>query len=146
MYQRILVPVDGSETSDSALHEAIRFAQQHNATLRLVHVIEDARFFESESMIDYSTLQDMARRSGEQVLSRAATAVQQAGLTAETDLLELDGRRVENLIVAEAKRWPADLIVIGTHGRSGVSRLLFGSVAEGVVRGAHIPILLIRGE
>lgn len=146
MYQRILVPVDGSETSDSALHEAIRFAQQHNSLLKLVHVIEDARFFDAEGMVDYATLQDMARRSGEQVLSRAAAAAQQAGQTAETDLLEPDGRRVEELIVAEARRWMADLIVIGTHGRSGVSRLLFGSVAEGVVRGAHTPILLIRGE
>ena len=146
MYQRILVPVDGSQTADSALHEAVCFAQQHNSMLRLVHVIEDARFFDAESMIDYTTLQDMARRSGEQVLARATETVEQAGLVAETELLELDGQRVENLIVAEAKRWMADLIVIGTHGRSGVSRLLFGSVAEGVVRGAHTPILLIRGE
>lgn len=146
MYQRILVPVDGSQTSDAALHEAIRFAQQHNSMLKLVHVVEAARFFDAESMIDFTTLQDMARRSGEQVLARAADTVQQAGLDSETDLLESDGQRVENLIVDEAKRWMADLIVIGTHGRSGVSRLLFGSVAEGVVRGAHTPILLIRGE
>lgn len=146
MYQRILVPVDGSKTSDSALHEAIRFAQQHNSSLRLVHVIEDARFFDAEGMIDYTTLQDMARRSGEQVLSRAASVAQQAGLSAETDLLESTGRRIEEAIVADAKRWLADLVVIGTHGRSGVSRLLFGSVAEGVVRGADVPILLIRGE
>jgi nucleotide-binding universal stress UspA family protein len=146
MYQRILVPVDGSPTSDSALHEAIRFAQQHDSMLRLVHVVETARFFDVEQMIDYTTLQDMAQRSGEQVLEHAMATVQQAGLSAETDLLASDGQRVENLIVDEAKRWMADLIVIGTHGRSGVSRLLFGSVAEGVVRGAHTPILLIRGE
>lgn len=146
MYQRILVPVDGSPTSDSALHEAIRFAQQHNSMLRLVHVVETARFFDAEQMIDYTTLQDMAQRSGEQVLAHAMAAVEQAGLSAETDLLNSDGQRVENMIVDDAKRWMADLIVIGTHGRSGVSRLLFGSVAEGVVRGAHTPILLIRGE
>jgi nucleotide-binding universal stress UspA family protein len=97
-------------------------------------------------MIDYTALQQMARRSGEQVLAHAVAAAQQAGLAAETDLLESDGRRVEDLIVAEAKRWMADLVVLGTHGRSGVSRLLFGSVAEGVVRGAHTPILLMRGE
>lgn len=146
MYQRILVPVDGSATSNAALHEAIRFAQQHKAMLKLVHVIEDARFFDAEGMIDYTALQQMARRSGEQVLAHAVAAAQQAGLAAETDLLESDGRRVEDLIVAEAKRWMADLVVLGTHGRSGVSRLLFGSVAEGVVRGAHTPILLMRGE
>ena len=146
MYRRILVPVDGSKTSDSSLQEAIRFAQQQNALLKLVHVIEDARFFDAEGMIDYTTLRDMARRSGEQVLAHAAEAVKQAGLVAETDLIESDGRRVEDMIVAEAKRWMADLIVIGTHGRSGVSRLMFGSVAEGVVRGSPTPILLIRSS
>ena len=146
MYQRILVPVDGSQTSDSALNEAIRFAQQHNSMLKLVHVVEAARFFDAEQVIDYAALQEMAQRSGTQVLEHAMEAVKQAGLTVETDLLESDGQRVENMIVDEAKRWMADLIVIGTHGRSGVSRLLFGSVAEGVVRGAHTPILLIRGE
>ena len=146
MYQRILVPVDGSQTSDLALREAIRFVQQFNSMFKLVHVIEDARFYDAEQMIDYASLQDMARRSGEKVLEHAMETVRQAGLSAETDLLESNGQRVENLIVAEAGRWMADLIVIGTHGRSGVSRLLFGSVAEGVVRGAHTPILLIRGE
>lgn len=146
MYQRILVPVDGSQTSDTALQEAIRFAKQSNALLRLVHVVEDARFFDAEGIIDFTALQEMAKRSGEQVLSRAAAAAQQAGLAAETDLLESDGRRIEDVIVADAKRWLADLIVIGTHGRSGVSRLLFGSVAEGVVRGAEVPILLMRGD
>ena len=55
------------------------------------------------------------------------------------------GERIASILVAEATRWPADLIVIGTHGRSGFSRVLFGSVAEGVVRTAHTPVLLIRG-
>ena len=68
MYQRILVPVDGSQTSDLALREAIRFVQQFNSMFKLVHVIEDARFYDAEQMIDYASLQDMARRSGEKVL------------------------------------------------------------------------------
>jgi nucleotide-binding universal stress UspA family protein len=58
-------------------------------------------------------------------------------------LLEADGERIASVIVEEARHWPADLIVIGTHGRSGFSRILFGSVAEGIVRTAHIPVLLI---
>jgi nucleotide-binding universal stress UspA family protein len=146
MYQRILVPVDGSETSRTALQEAIKFAQQAGARLKLVHVIEDARIFDAEGMVDYATLRDIAKRSGEQVLQRAQTMTQQAGISTETALLESGGDRNENVIVAEAKQWLADLIVIGTHGRSGVSRLLFGSVAEGVVRGATVPVLLIRGD
>ncbi len=146
MYQRILVPVDGSKTSSIALQEAVKLAQQHGARIKLVHVIEDVRFFDAEGMIDYTTLQDMSKRSGEQALSQAKELAQRSGITAETELLESGGERVENVIIAECKRWLADLVVIGTHGRSGVSRILFGSVAEGVVRSATTPILLIRGE
>lgn len=146
MYQRILVPVDGSETSRTALQEAIKLARALGARLKLVHVIENARVFDAEGMVDYPALREIATKSGEQVLARAKEMAKQTGLDAETALLESGGDRNENVIVAEAKQWLADLIVIGTHGRSGVSRLLFGSVAEGVVRGATVPVLLIRSE
>ena len=146
MYQRILVPLDGSAISDRALQEALKLARQQGAQVRLAHAVENVRFLDSEGFIDYAALQEVAQRSGEKILARAKAAAQQAGIAAETTLLESGGERIENVIVAEAKRWPADLIVIGTHGRSGFSRLLFGSVAEGVVRGAPTPLLLIRGE
>ena len=145
MYQRILIPVDGSPTSDRALGEALALARQQNAQLQLLHVIEDIHFVDIESSINYAELQETMRSSGNKVLTQAQTAVQQAGMTAETKLLEASGKRVASVIVTEAGRWPADLIVIGTHGRSGFSRLLFGSVAEGVVRTAQVPVLLIRG-
>lgn len=145
MYQRILIPVDGSPTSDRALGEAIALARQQNAQLQLLHVIEEIHFVDIESFISYAELQETMRNSGNKVLTQAQTAVQQTGMTAETKLLEASGKRVANVIVAEAERWPADLIVIGTHGRTGFSRLLFGSVAEGVVRTAPVPVLLIRG-
>jgi nucleotide-binding universal stress UspA family protein len=145
MYQRILIPVDGSPTSDRALGEAIALARQQNAQLQLLHVIEEIHFVDIESSISYAELQETMRNSGNKVLTQAQTAVQQAGMTAETKLLEASGKRVASVIVAEAERWPADLIVIGTHGRTGFSRLLFGSVAEGVVRTAPVPVLLIRG-
>lgn len=145
MYQRILIPVDGSPTSDRALGEALALARQQNAQLQLLHVIEDIHFVDIESSINYAELQETMRSSGNKVLTQAQTAVQQAGMTAETKLLEASGKRVASVIVAEAERWPADLIMIGTHGRTGFSRLLFGSVAEGVVRTAPVPVLLIRG-
>jgi nucleotide-binding universal stress UspA family protein len=145
MYQRILIPVDGSPTSDRALGEALALARQQNAQLQLLHVIEEIHFVDIESSINYAELQETMRSSGNKVLTQAQTAVQQAGMTAETKLLEASGKRVASVIVAEAERWPADLIVIGTHGRTGFSRLLFGSVAEGVVRTASVPVLLIRG-
>ncbi|HEY5994650.1 MAG TPA: universal stress protein [Gallionellaceae bacterium] len=146
MYQRIMVPVDGSETSRKALQEAIKLAQLFHARLKLVHVVENARVFDAEGMVDYAALREVATKGGEMILSRAKEMAQQAGITAETALLEAGGDRNENVIVSDARQWLAELIVIGTHGRSGISRLLFGSVAEGVVRGATMPVLLIRGD
>lgn len=145
MYQHILVPVDGSATSDRALQEAIRLARQHSAQLELVHVVEDIRLLDSDSYINYAEMQETVRNSGKKTLAHAQMVVQLTGMGAEINLLEAHGKRIASIIVEEAERWPADLIVIGTHGRSGFSRVLFGSVAEGVVRTAHIPVLLIRG-
>jgi len=88
------------------------------------------------------------RHSGHAILEKADAVVQAAGLKSETRLLEIEtlGHHVADLIADEAVRWPADLIVIGTHGRHGVRRLLLGSVAERVVRIAMTPVLLIRGR
>lgn len=145
MYQRILIPVDGSPTSDRALQEALGLARQQNVQLELVHVVEEIYFLDIESSINYAELLETMRNSGNEILKQAQTVIQQAGMAAEIKLLEASGERVASVIVTEAERWLADLIVIGTHGRSGFSRLLFGSVAEGVVRTAQIPVLLIRG-
>ncbi|AKH39279.1 MULTISPECIES: universal stress protein [Nitrosomonas] len=146
MYRRILVPVDGSTTSNCALQEAIKLAQQHRAQLELVHVFEDILYWVDERYINYAELQETARESSEKILIEAQALVQQGGLATGIKLLEAKGQRTANVIVAEAERWQADLIVIGTHGRTGFSRLLLGSVAEGVVRTAAIPVLLIRGH
>ncbi len=145
MYQKILVPVDGSTTSECALQEAIRLAQQQRAQLELVHVFEDVLYWVDERYINYAELQETIRASREKILTQAQALVQQAGLTAETKLLEAKSQRIANILVAEAERWQAELIVIGTHGRTGFSRLVLGSVAEGVVRTASMPVLLVRG-
>ena len=147
MYQRILVPIDGSETSRRALQEAIKLGDSA-AQLRLVYVVEEiySHATEGYDFIDYDALQKAARSTGERMLAQAAEKVQQSGKRAEVALIETNGQRIASVIEAEAKRWQADLIVIGTHGRSGLSRLLMGSVAEGVVRLASVPVLLIRAE
>ncbi|HEX5363464.1 MAG TPA: universal stress protein [Gallionella sp.] len=145
MYQRILVPIDGSETSDRALHEAIKLADG-KAQLHLVHVVEEVYPLDAEgyAFIDYAALQEAARHSGERLLAKAKSAAKQAGATPDAVLLETAGERVASVIDREAVKWSADLIVLGTHGRSGFTRLLFGSVAEGVVRSATVPVLLVR--
>ncbi len=147
MYRRILVPIDGSATSDRALQEAIKLANGE-AQLRLVYVLEEIYLLDAEgyAYIDYTALQQAVRNTGARTLALAAEKVQRSGATAESALLEASGERVASVIVSEAQQWQADLIVIGTHGRSGLNRLLLGSVAEGVVRVASVPVLLVRAQ
>lgn len=147
IYQRILVPIDGSATSERALQEAIRLADGE-AKLHLVYVLEEVFPLDAEgyAFIDYAALREAVRHTGERTLAQAAKKVRQSGTTAETALLEASGERIANVIKDEAQHWQADLIVIGTHGRSGLSRLLLGSIAEGVVREASVPVLLVRAE
>jgi len=144
MYQRILVPVDGSETSDKALQEALKLVAGQPAQLLLLHVVEDMQFLDAEGYVNYAELRELTLNMGKRMLDKAAEIATQAGITADSKLVEAAGKRIANVITAEAKDWPADLVVIGTHGRSGFSHLLFGSVAEGVVRGAPVPVLLVR--
>ena len=146
MYQRILVPIDGSETSAKALQEALRLIDVLPAHLLLVHVIEDMQFLDAEGYSNYAELHELTRKIGERALDKAKEVAQQADITVETSLLDAGGERIASIINNEAVRWSADLLVIGTHGRSGFSHLLFGSVAEGVVRGATVPVLLVRSD
>ena len=148
MYQRILVTVDGSRTSDVALREAIRLAKQQQAKLRLVHVVDETRLAMYPEFRSPEALNEPLLKAGRKVLEKAEALVRENGMAAETTLLELDviKRHIPDMVVEEAQRWPADLIVIGTHGRRGVRHLLLGSVAEGVVRRATVPVLLIREQ
>ena len=148
MYKRVLVAVDGSATSDLALHEALRLAKEEpQGELRILHAV-DAVTTNIETPYAWDEHRDALRKTGQAVLDAAQARARKAGVEAECRLAEVEkyGERAVDAIVDEAKRWRADLIVIGTHGRRGVSRMLLGSVAEGVVRLAPAPVLLIRGS
>lgn len=148
MYKRILVAVDGSDTSQLALQEALNLTKESGGQLRIVHVVDEVTFDLYQEVVDPGEIQKAITKAGEAILSKAEIAVRAAGVKAETRLLEIEklGRRVPDMIAQEADAWPADLIVIGTHGRHGFNHLLMGSVAEGVVRIATKPVLLIRGK
>jgi nucleotide-binding universal stress UspA family protein len=149
MYRRILVAVDGSGTSQLALAQGIELAKEPQARLRLVHVVDEL----AVNIGPAYTPNDFwraARKAGERVLEEAKARALKAGVEPETKLLEIRTlgalvRRVASSIVAEAERWEADLIVIGTHGRRGLSKLVLGSTADGVLRTAGRPVLLIPG-
>jgi len=148
MYKRILAAVDGSHTSDLALAEAIKLCKEQGAQLRIVHVVDTSALFADDlEFVEIAPLRKAMEEAGERILKRAAATAAGAGIEAETKLLNVSAftQRVVDVIAAEATAWPADLIVFGTHGRRGFSRLLLGSVAEGLVRIAPAPVLLIRG-
>ncbi|MDC8445157.1 MAG: universal stress protein [Nitrosomonas sp.] len=146
MYQHILVPIDGSLNSERALREAIRFARFHRAQLMLVHVLEDIHYADMENYINYAEIMKSFKDSARKMLEKASQEARQADVEVTEKLLVASGRRVAHVLVEEASQWPADLIVIGTHGRSGFNRLLLGSIAEGVLRISPVPVLLIRSE
>ena len=147
MFKRILVAVDGSHTAELALQEAIKLAGEVRAQLRIVHVVDNVNLNLSAEFPNPSEIWDAMIKGGQAILHKAGVAANAAGIEAESGLIEIDtlGHRVPEMIAADADAWPADLIVIGTHGRRGLSHLLLGSVAEGVVRVATKPVLLIRG-
>jgi nucleotide-binding universal stress UspA family protein len=148
MYRRILVPVDGSATSARGLREAIRLAQDQGAKLRLVHVVDEGIVIgAAEAGVDMKALIEGVARSGRAVLERSRRAAQKVGVRAvETAIYESLAASAASVILRDAKKWRADLIVMGTHGRRGIRRVVLGSDAEHVVRESPVPVLLVRAR
>jgi nucleotide-binding universal stress UspA family protein len=147
MYGKILVPVDGSETSLNGLNEAIKIAKGQGGGIRLVHIVNEFIFDYSYSPAAYAVnVVDSLRERGKAILAESVALVRKQGLEPETVLLESIGGPAADLIVAQAGDYHAELIVMGTHGRRGIRRLAMGSDAEQVVRLATVPVLLVRGE
>lgn len=146
MYSKILVALDGSDTSLHALQQAIELARNLSATLRIVHVV-DMNWLPlgPELAIDIEAISAVRRSAGEKILAAARETAQKAGLEAESTLMETETptQHVAETIAKEASRWPADLVVLGTHGRRGFERMLLGSIAEGMARRSPVPVLLI---
>jgi nucleotide-binding universal stress UspA family protein len=128
MYGKILVPVDGSETSILGLNEAIKIAKAQGSQLRLVHIVNELILDYTYSPGVYATnLIESLRKAGRTVLDVAETVAQRQGIKPECVLLESIGGREADFILAQAEEWQADLIVMGTHGRRGFLRVALGS-------------------
>src|SRR5438105_3969153 len=138
-YTRILVPVDGSPTSGLGLREAIAFAKAQKARLQLVHVVDV-----HNSLMAGANVTDLVQaltQRGRRILAKAAQLARKAGLARDSVLLEtLTGPAAEP-ILRQAKKARVDLIVMGTHGRRGLRRLVMGSDAEQIVRNAPVPVM-----
>lgn len=145
MYHRILVPLDGSATAERGLREAIGLAALHKSRLVVIHVVDDfSSLVELSSVASYERMKLELSQSGNAVLERARLAVADAGVQAEISLVKVTDKRVAGVIVDQAAKSGCDLIVMGTHGRRGFSRLTMGSEAELVARSSPVPVMLVK--
>jgi nucleotide-binding universal stress UspA family protein len=148
MYKRILVPVDGSAASMQGMDEALKVASEQGSRLRIVNVVDEmvlAQSIDMFAMGNTANLIDMLRESGKKALDKAVAVAAKRDVKVDTAIRDSGGRSVSDVILDEASTWRADLIVMGTHGRRGMNRMLLGSDAERVLRDAPVPVLLVRG-
>ncbi len=146
MYKRILVPVDGSEEANKALVAALQLAREGGGQLRIVHLVEGLTplAIDQYGAAWTGDIIDTLKKAGEQILADALDIARAAGVPADTELFDNFGERLAESVVDAALRFKADLVVVGTHGRRGMGRLLLGSGAEQIVRLAPVPVLVVR--
>lgn len=147
MFRKILIPIDGSDTAQRGLQEGIQLARDGGATIRLMHVVDELTFIRGLESYAAQRVDLLAKMRGEgsRILQQAAEQVRAAGIAVEEVFVDSFAERLEDKVADEAAKWPADLIVIGSHGRRGVQRLLLGSDAERILRRAPVPVLVVRG-
>ncbi|WP_211312322.1 universal stress protein [Halarchaeum salinum] len=140
MYDRILVPTDGSPESEDAIDEAMELAELTDATVVALYVV-DTSDYSALPESKWSALQEELYAEGEEAVAAVAERGEAAGV--EVEELVVEGSPNE-VILDTASEEDCDAIVMGTHGRSGVERFLLGSVTEKVVRHSEIPVLVVR--
>jgi nucleotide-binding universal stress UspA family protein len=142
LFKKILVPIDGSDTADKAMRMALDMARESLASVRFMHVIDDDRYFSSYEFS--ADLRTYAFDNAKKLLQNAMDAAAALGVNADTQLINKPGQRLGENVADEAQNWGADLVVVGTHGRRGLGRVLLGSGAEQVVRLSPVPVLMVR--
>ena len=146
-YRKILVAVDGSPASGKGLREAIRLARAERAKLFILHVVDEFQAFAAmDGLVGLpgADLLSALREGGKRILAKAMGTALKQKIKPKGILREMLSGPAAYPIVREARKLRADLIVLGTHGRRGVRRLVLGSDAEQVVRTASVPVLLVR--
>lgn len=141
LYDRILVPTDGSDATERAIVEAVELAAAHDGTIHALYVVNTASFASIPTESSVEGVSEMLEREGDAALDAVERAANERGVPVER--VQLDGSPARE-IVRYAERSDCDLVVMGTHGRGGIDRLLLGSVAERVVRSSTVPVLTVR--
>jgi len=150
MFGQILVAVDGSPTGNRGLKAAIGLAADQKGALSILHVVNDMSAVAQIGDTGYvppafvDDLLEELRKNGRRILAKASALARASGVEPTERLVETRGGSIADAILAEARRLRVDVIVLGTHGRSGLRRVLMGSGAEAVLREARVPVLLVR--
>ncbi|MGE8564180.1 MAG: universal stress protein [Acinetobacter bohemicus] len=143
-YHNILVPVDGSETSHAAVEKAVEFAKAFGSKITVVQALVLDPYIAAEyiSASQTNDLIERARTAIEESLAAAKAKFNEQGIEVETKLLE--GQVIHREIIRAAEELHADLIIIGSHGRTGFKKLFLGSVAQSLLGESHVPVLIVR--
>ncbi len=141
LYDRILVPTDGSPEGRRAVAHAVDLADAHGATVSGLYVINTASYNGLPMEASWKGVTTLLNTDGQAALDVVEEVATDRGVPVETKIVEGSPARE---IIKAADHQDCDLIVMGTHGRGGLDRLLLGSVAEKVVRGAEIPVTTVR--
>lgn len=141
LYDHILVPTDGSAETRRAVEHAIDLADEHEATIHALYVLNTASYASVSVDASWEGVSDMLREEGEAAVEAVADLARSADVEVVSVLRSGSPSRE---IVRYAEEEGCDLVVMGTHGRGGIDRLLLGSVAERVVRSSQVPVLTVR--
>lgn len=144
MFKRILVPIDGSPTSDKALAAALQLARESSGRVRLVHSFDELNYL--SGFEQGAEVIEQAHGYAEKILQDGLRTARSAGVQADARMVDSLGQRLGEQMAEQAVRFEADLVVVGTHGRRGVGRALLGSGAEQIIRCAPVAVLTIRGD
>lgn len=137
----ILLAIDGSGCSDVAIRKVLQTAPK-DAQIRIINVIEPFPVVESWAYaVNWQEVLEGQRKEAAALLAEAAKTFRDANFAVSTSIEEGNAKPV---IVDIAAKWPADLVVLGSHGRRGLPRFLLGSVSEGVARHAPCSVLIVR--
>lgn len=143
VYETILIPTDGSDGTERAIEHAIDLAETYGATVHVLYVVDTSYpYGDFDVSFDWNAVVEELRGEGERAVSGVIDSIEAAGVEAVAAIRESEN--VPRAILAYADEAGVDMIVMGTHGRTGLNRVILGSVTERVVRTSRIPVLTVQ--
>jgi nucleotide-binding universal stress UspA family protein len=142
MYRHILIPTDGSELAEHGLTQGLALAKSLGAKVSVIFVIEPISEMSGRFLEALATYAELRREQAKSALDRAAKAAKEAGVSCET--FQVENAQPHQAIIAACEDKGCDLIAMSSHGRSGLSMLLIGSVTNKVLAQAKTPVLVCQ--